>query len=116
MGGIHPTLEFDIDAFQSIMDKPTFKLFEEWCEKWQEETLPLPLVELEWMLENYSFWSKRNSRINMYRAYSRSVSRHSLYAEMYQILAFTLYGYGNWSNNARKQRGLQLIRFKQLRD
>jgi hypothetical protein len=109
---IHPTLEFDIDAFKSIMDEPTFKLFDEWCEKWDKDTIPMPLAELKWMLENYRFWSKHNSKINIYREYSRSVSRHPLYAEMYQILAFTLYGYGNWSNNHRKRNGLQPIRFK----
>lgn len=111
---IHPTLGFDIDAFRNIMDKSTFMLFDEWCEKWNEDTFPLPLVELEWLLENYSFWGKRNSKTNMYRKYSIRIDRHPLYAELYKIIAFTLYGYGNWSNNHRKLKNLQPVRFKQL--
>lgn len=31
-------------------------------------------------------------------------------AEWYRCLAFTLYGYGNWSNNDRRMKGLGALR------
>ena len=37
-------------------------------------------------------------------------SRKDNYAQWYKCLAFTLYGYGNWSNNERQRKGLPLVR------
>ena len=38
----------------------------------------------------------------------KSVAEH--YAECYKLLAFTCYGYGNWSNTDRRRKGLGMLR------
>jgi len=36
--------------------------------------------------------------------------KHDSHKELYRFLAYAKYGYGNWSNNARRHKGLPLLR------
>jgi hypothetical protein len=41
-----------------------------------------------------------------YRQLYRDYAHNPAYADWYRIIAYTLYGYGNWSNNDRRRNGL----------
>lgn len=114
MSTMHPTLDFRIDAFRPMMDEPTFELFTDWCRHYQEDTMPYPFAMLSWMLDDYGYWGKQIGKENLYEYYYDALEFDELYALLYKIQAFTLYGYGNWSNNDRKRKGLQPVRFKQV--
>lgn len=98
------------------MDKQTKELYDAWKERNKEEHgIPWPKVQIDMYDEHpWSFVRKSHSKHGgyhaIYRAYTEQAGGYSEYAEAYKILAFTIFGYGNWSNNDRRRQGLPAIR------
>lgn len=96
---------------KSKMETQTFTLLMETCNNYKGEGIPFPLIGIVDVCENEEsgkFWA----RITDFK--SRYISYHSDYGNLYRVLAFTIFGYGNWSNNDRIRKGLRPIRFKQF--
>lgn len=54
-------------------------------------------------------------RLDYYMVYSWRLKRNDKrFANDYKNLAFTFYGYGLWSNNDRRRKGLAPMRWKQI--
>lgn len=101
--------EDDMLLFKSKMDPKTYELFYELVTREDEYggMIPWPLLQIEKVLTN------DGERMDVDRMYGREVKskyfgyggNRSLYAELYRVLGYVIYGYGNLSNNDRKRNG-----------
>ena len=101
--------EEDMLLFKSKMDPRTYELFYELVTRDDEYggMIPWPLIQIETVLTN------DGECLGEERMYGREVKskyfgyggNRSLYAELYRVLGYVIYGYGNLSNNDRKRNG-----------
>lgn len=109
--------ERTINECKSKMDDKTFELYLEWYEKYKKEHSALwPIGKVEFFCR-YSMMNREELYDRDYRkVYRRYKEQGSIaYAEAYKVLAFTLYGFGNWSNSDRRRHGLQPLRIKAIK-
>lgn len=94
------------------MSPETFKEFQMFVKAEEPFAVgvPLPVIEIVEVCESQQKWKEWN-RMNL-REKSNSYKDDDYYKQLYRFLAYTLYGYGYWSNNHRRQKGLSPIRFK----
>lgn len=96
---------------KSKMEKQTFTLFMDACNNYKSEGIPLPFLGIIDVCEDEAsgkFWTRITDFKSVYLSFT------STYGDLYMVLAFTIFGYGNWSNNDRIRKGLKTIRFKQF--
>ncbi|BCO16286.1 hypothetical protein_gp233 [Bacillus phage vB_BceM_WH1] len=97
------------------VDAETFALLEAWCEEHKDyKGLPFPIITLCSVGGNNTKFVRKYNR-HLYKSYydckQRATDKDRIgYAELYRILAFAFYGYGNWSNSDRRRKGLAPIR------
>lgn len=96
---------------KSKMEKQTFTLFMDACDKCTGEGIPGPLLGVIDVCEDKEHWGKFWTRISDFKR--ENLSHKGYYADLIMVLAYTIFGYGNWSNNDRIRKGLKPIRFKQ---
>lgn len=98
---------------RKVMDQETFEDFQMLVKS--EEIfsvgIPFPAIKIVDVCEDFKTYAKlyKSDFRKIYEQYSHS----DYYRELYRILAFTIYGYGNWSNNDRRHKGLPPVRFNQ---
>lgn len=97
---------------KSKMEKQTFALFMDACNQYEGEGIPGPIIGITDVCEDKAHWGKFWTRISDFKR--ESLSRTSYYGDLIMVLAFTIFGYGNWSNNDRVRKGLKPVRFKQF--
>lgn len=103
------------ESCRKYMDYETFEEFQMFVKAEEPFSVgvPLPIIEIVDVCESRQKWKEWNqiNKINL-REKSNSYKNHDYYKELYRFLAYTLYGYGNWSNNDRRQKGMKFIRFR----
>lgn len=100
-------------------DKETLALLEKWLEDNQNyKGVPYPILIIHGAVTNPYFTRKTETDKRFSSLYFNYKERQTegndkeskAYGELYRIIAFLLYGYGNWSNNDRRRKGLAPIR------
>lgn len=99
------------DACRKHMDQETFEEFQMLVKSEEPFSIgiPLPILTIVDVCEDFKKWGKESVR--NFRTVSNSYQNADCYKELYRILAFAIYGYGNWSNNDRRQKGLPAFKF-----
>ena len=95
---------------KSKIEKQTFTLLMDACNDYKSEGIPLPLIGIIDVCEDEAsgkFWTRLTDFKSDY------ISYNSTYGDLFMVLAFTIFGYGNWSNNDRIRKGLKPNRFRQ---
>ena len=77
------------------------------------EGIPFPLIGIIDVCEDKEHWGKFWTRITDFK--NDYLCHKGYYGDLIMVLAYTIFGYGNWSNNDRMRKGLKSIRFKQLK-
>lgn len=107
------------DEIKNKADKETFSLLEKWVEDNKDyRGLPFPILTINAVVTRPYFIRKEETDkrfSNLYDNYTLrqvegSDKENRAYGQLYRIIAFMIYGYGNWSNNARRAKGLAPIR------
>jgi hypothetical protein len=93
------------------MDQETFEEFRMFVKVEEPFSvgLPYPIITIVDVCEDFQKWGRYSTEDfrDVYHKYKNA----DCYKELYRLLAFTIYGYGNWSNNDRRHKGLHPIRF-----
>lgn len=95
------------------MEPMVVGLLKEWWDEHGEgyKGIPWPLVKI--MHYNDAWFFRKADLRKDYHAYmsqSKQHPSHAAYAQLYKILAFHIYGFGNWSNSDRRRNGKNAIR------
>lgn len=107
---------FEEEEYQQCkrkMDERVFTRLMDICNTDIDDGIPLPLLNIIYVVEDMAHWGKFCARISS-GFKGEYLSHPGYYGDLYLVLAYTIYGYGNWSNNDRIRKGLKPIRFKQL--
>ncbi|WP_262176692.1 hypothetical protein [Saccharococcus sp. Marseille-Q5394] len=97
---------------KSKMEKQTFTILMDACDRNEGEGIPFPLIGIMDVCEDKAHYGKFWTRLSDFKR--EYLSHNSYYGDLFKVLAYTIFGYGNWSNNDRLRKGLKPIRFKQL--
>ncbi len=107
------------ELIQKTADKETLALLEKWIEDNQDyKGIPFPIMSISHVCENRHFIRKTETDKRLSSLYFNYKERQAegndksdkAYGQLYRILAFMIFGYGNWSNNDRLRKGLAPIR------
>lgn len=107
------------DVVKKTADKETFALLEKWVEDNKDyRGLPFPIITITSMANHLHFIRKSETDKRFSSLYENYALRqvegndkeNKAYGQLYRIIAFMIFGYGNWSNNDRRRKGLAPIR------
>lgn len=98
------------EACRKRMDSETFEEFRMYVKAEEPFSVGIPLPVI--MIVDYCEKSRDKFAYKQARKEYEKLQDGDVHKELYRFLAYTIYGYGKWSNNDRRQKGISAIKMK----